>query len=686
MESELQESEETYRLLFESAGEGILIAQGEQIKFANPALVKILGYTEDIITARPFVSFIHPEDREMVLDRHLRRMRGESVETDYPFRIVTSDGNEKWLLVNSTVISWDGKPASLSFLMDITDRKQAEAMLRESEERYRSIIEKSYDAFYRTDEHGVVIMVSPSILRMLGYDSLDEILGKPIENFWVHPEERDKMLWCIAEDGFIRDYEITAKKKDGSSFPTAVTSSFRMSNEGKILGVEGVIRDISKRKKAEEMLRDSEERFRAFMDNMRSLVIIKDKELRPLFFNRRYMEMFPGEEWLGKTPEEIFPPKIAGPMREKDLKALSEGFVSYEEEWTDKDGNSCFFETRKFSISQKGKVSLLGAIITDITERKQAFENLKRSEQDYRLLFENANDTIVIVQDNHLKFSNPRITSLLGYTLNELLDVPFINLVHPADRSMVMDTHQNRMEGQSVPEYYCFRVTKKQGKTRWVEANAVVVDWKGRPAALAFLRDITERKQVEKQLKKHHDHLENVVKERAEINEQLRLELVKRKRAESALKERSKDLKKHVDKLVELNSALKFLLKQREEDKGQLEEKVILNVKELLLPYLEELKKSQLDAKHKNLVSIIESNLNEIISPFAHKLSSNYYGLTPREIEIANLVRQGKSSKEIANIIGISDGSIIVHRNHIRKKLGIISKKINLRTYLASLS
>jgi DNA-binding CsgD family transcriptional regulator len=141
-----------------------------------------------------------------------------------------------------------------------------------------------------------------------------------------------------------------------------------------------------------------------------------------------------------------------------------------------------------------------------------------------------------------------------------------------------------------------------------------------------------------------------------------------------------------VDKLVELNSALKFLLKQREEDKGQLEEKVILNVKELLLPYLEELKKSQLDAKQKNLVSILESNLNEIISPFAHKLSSNYYGLTPREIEIANLIRRGKSTKDIANIIGISNGSIIVHRNHIRKKLGIISKKINLRSHLMSLS
>jgi diguanylate cyclase (GGDEF)-like protein/PAS domain S-box-containing protein len=138
-EEALLESEKKYRLIFESAVEGILIVQGNQIKFANPALVKMVGYPEDIITTRPFVSFIHPEDRVMVLDRHERRTIGESVETGYTFRIISSDGTEKWLQINSRVISWEGAPATMSFLSDITARKRAEEALMESEKRYREL-------------------------------------------------------------------------------------------------------------------------------------------------------------------------------------------------------------------------------------------------------------------------------------------------------------------------------------------------------------------------------------------------------------------------------------------------------------------------------------------------------------------------------------------------------------------
>ena len=134
-EEALQASEQKYRHLFEKAEEGILIVRGESIEFANPALARILGQPLDRITARPFVSFIHPEDREMVFDRHRRRMRGETVETGYDFRIVTSDGDVRWLRITSRVIEWDNLTASLSFLADITDRKRAEEEKRILEER-----------------------------------------------------------------------------------------------------------------------------------------------------------------------------------------------------------------------------------------------------------------------------------------------------------------------------------------------------------------------------------------------------------------------------------------------------------------------------------------------------------------------------------------------------------------------
>jgi len=110
-----------------------------------------------------------------------------------------------------------------------------------------------------------------------------------------------------------------------------------------------------------------------------------------------------------------------------------------------------------------------------------------------------------------------------------------------------------------------------------------------------------------------------------------------------------------------------------------------LNIKELVVPYLEKLKKNKLDEKQEVYVNILESNLNDIISPFSHRLSSKYMNFTPTEIQIANLLRQGKTSKEIAELTNSSPKAVAFHRENIRRKLGLNNKKINLKSYLLSL-
>jgi DNA-binding CsgD family transcriptional regulator len=158
------------------------------------------------------------------------------------------------------------------------------------------------------------------------------------------------------------------------------------------------------------------------------------------------------------------------------------------------------------------------------------------------------------------------------------------------------------------------------------------------------------------------------------------------KLVEETLREREFELELQKQNLEEANTALRVLLKRREEDKGELEEKVLANVKELVNPYLDRLKNTSLDSQQRAYLELIASNLNDIISPFLHQLSSKYLNLTPREIEVATLVREGKATKEIAEILNLSMNAVDFHRKNIREKLGLKNKKANLRTHLLSLS
>jgi PAS domain S-box-containing protein len=187
--------------------------------------------------------------------------------------------------------------------------------------------------------------------------------------------------------------------------------------------------------------------------------------------------------------------------------------------------------------------------------------------------------------------------------------------------------------------------------------------------AVTFV-DITDRMRIEKALQEAHDDLEKRVKTRT-------LEL----------QELNKQLKMKATSLSEANTALKVLLQQREADKIELEEKVLLNAKLLISPYLEKLKNRRiLGTKEKGYVDIVESNLNEIISPFVRSISAKFFKLSPTEMQVINLIRQGRTTKEIAETMNVATSTIDFHRNRIRKKIGIKNKRINLSTYLSSLS
>jgi DNA-binding CsgD family transcriptional regulator len=162
-------------------------------------------------------------------------------------------------------------------------------------------------------------------------------------------------------------------------------------------------------------------------------------------------------------------------------------------------------------------------------------------------------------------------------------------------------------------------------------------------------------------------------------------DITQRKRTEEALKKREKELEIKSSHLEEANTALKVLLRQREEDRKALEDAILANVRVTVIPYIEKLKVASLSEGQKTLLDTVESNLNDIISPFLQKIAASYAHLTPMEIQIADLTKDGKTSKEISALLGRSKRTVDTHKNNIRKKLGLSNKEVNLQAYLRSL-
>jgi DNA-binding CsgD family transcriptional regulator len=166
---------------------------------------------------------------------------------------------------------------------------------------------------------------------------------------------------------------------------------------------------------------------------------------------------------------------------------------------------------------------------------------------------------------------------------------------------------------------------------------------------------------------------------RAQLLVGIGLDITERKGMELAMRETAENLN-------EVNSALRALLRQRDEDRKEFEEAVLSNVKNLIFPYFEKLRGSKLENNQKTWLDILETQLREITSPFTRNLTLQQMNLTPTEIRVADMVKDGKTTTEIAEILGSSEKSVSVHRNHIRDKLGLHGKRANLEAYLASLT
>lgn len=335
------------------------------------------------------------------------------------------------------------------------------------------------------------------------------------------------------------------------------------------------------------------------------------------------------------------------------------------------------------------KARLYSDVRRELAERKKTETILRQSEERYRLLLESSPDPVVVYDvEGNATYVNPAFEQTFGFSGKELLGRQ-IDFVPQENWPETKRAIENMLKGEKIQLFETKRLTK-DGRLLDVQLSSTLyLSREGKLTGnIVTLRDISALKKAEKELQKYHDHLEVLVEERTEelakINQRLIQEVDERKRAEETLLKREVEYKAQSQHLEEVNTALKVLLKQREDDKKELGESVLSNVKELIAPYVERLNKSKLDTNQNTLVNILESNLSNIISPFISKVSSKYFNFTPMEIRVANLVKDGKTNKEIADLLFLSKNTILFHRHNIRSKLGLKNKKINLRSHLLS--
>ncbi|HEU20501.1 MAG TPA: PAS domain S-box protein [Deltaproteobacteria bacterium] len=520
--------------------------------------------------------------------------------------------------------------------------------LRESEHIYRTISEKSFAGIYVV-QNGRFRTVNANAASYAGY-TVEELIGTKSDRI-VHPEDRERVKrnareMLRGERTSPHDFRIMTKKEEIRWVMETVAS---ISYDGKP-AILGNSMDISERKLAEEMLQQSENLYRTIFENTGTATIIIEEDTIISLVNTEFEKMtgYSKEDWEGKRSwtefvarEDVERMRRYHYLRRDDANAAPRNYeFSLIDSW--KRVRDVFLTVAMIPGTKKSVASL-----ADMTEQKIALRKARESVNWYRTIFETTGTaTIIIEEDTVMSLVNTEFAQLSGASKEYCEGRSWTDFIVPEDVERMKYYHQmRRIDSNAAPRNYEFGFLDIKGNRKDLMITISMIP--GTKKSVASLLDITDLKQAEEEAKKR----------------------------EQEVHSKSRNLE-------EVNTALKVLLKRREDDKNELEEKVLLNVRELAVPYIEKLKKTRLSSNQFIYLTILEKSLNDIISPFLHNMKVKYSKLTPTEIQVANLVKEGRTSKEMSELLNLSTRAVDFHRGNIRRKLGLKNKRSNLQSFL----
>ena len=508
-EEALKRSEGLLKSIFHASPAGISFLVDRKAQKVNATLARITGYSEEEHLGQSTRRFYTSDEEYDRVGQAYKEMERDGLGmAEARFR--RKDGNIIDVLICLSPINpHDSKAGVVATILDTTRLKQAEMALKQSEEQYRTLVGNMYDAVYRSDVDGNVIFTTPSAARILGYSSAEEIIGLNIaRDLYYYPERREDLLRILREEGKVTNYEVILKRRDNRPIIISTNSQLYRDKEGNIIGVEGVYTDITDRKQAEEALRWKTALLEAQLNASLDGILVVDETNRRIITNRRLIDLWKIPQHILDDEDDTALLTYVVSLTKRPEEFLQKVMYLYDHPYeTGRDEiefrNGMVLDRYSAPV-QDEKGHLYGRIWTfrDITERKKAEEELRESEERFRTLIEGAPEAIFLQTGGRFIYVNPAMVRLLGaLTPEDLLGKVQFTWMAPEYHEATRARMKLQLEtGKPVPP--AERVYLRfDGSRVPVESTAVPVRINGVDAHLVFLRDITERKKAEEQLR-----------------------------------------------------------------------------------------------------------------------------------------------------------------------------------------
>jgi len=471
----------------------------------------MLGYSSEEMIGRGLGEFLDDNNKKILIENVEKRTKG--IASQYELEWTKKTGELLPTIVSGApLIDEDGNHrGSFAVITDITELRNFEKAIAESEEKYRSLVDAAPFSITLTDLEGKILMVNKRTLEMYGCQRDEDMVGMSSLDLIV-PEQREraiKNLQMTLENGTNQGLEYELLRVDGSTYPAEVSASVIYDSDGKPFAFSGIIRDITYRKLHQEELRISEERYRVLFENLSDGLFQTDMTGTIIMSSPTAARLF------GMTENEVVGLKFYELVHPEDKDELIHAFkngldtqktlrAGIEARGMRKDGSIFYYHITNTILTEDEKPVGYQSLIRDITPMKEAEKARRESEEKYRTLAENSLQGVTVIQDDKYVYVNNAFASMVGCQVHEIMEMAprdQWDLIHPEDKSYLLQLADDRKSGKPIPMPYEYRLLTKDDKTRWVAAFSNVIEYGGKNALQVMLVDITDRKTAENALR-----------------------------------------------------------------------------------------------------------------------------------------------------------------------------------------